>query len=120
MKRTLAALLVCLAVAVVALEAVSYIAFEQLTVAAAATAFTAAKVEPDLSGGSRQADTAQCRLETAQIRYTVDGTTPTAGVGTLLEIGDNLVISGHDSIMRFRGFRTGAVSGVLDCTYSAR
>jgi hypothetical protein len=120
MKRTIAALVMCLALAAVALQAVSFISFEQLTVAASSTPFTAAKVEPDLSGGSRQADTAQCRLEVAEIRYTIDGTTPTAAVGTLLEPGDVLVISGHDSIMRFRGFRTGASSGILDCTYSAK
>lgn len=101
-------------------RAVSYIGFEQLTVAAASTAFTALKVEPNGSGGNPQADAASCRLEAAEIRYTVDGTTPTAAIGTLLEIGETLVITGHDSIMRFRGFRTTAVSGVLDCTYSAR
>jgi hypothetical protein len=33
---------------------------------------------------------ATCRLETAEIRYQVDGTAPTTTVGTLLEVGDVL------------------------------
>lgn len=102
------------------MQAVSYIAFEQITVANTSIGFTAAKVEPDGSGGARQADMAACRLETAEIRYTIDGTTPTAAVGTLAEIGDYVVIAGHDSIMRFRAFRTGATSGQLNCTYTQK
>jgi hypothetical protein len=102
------------------MQAVSYIAFEQVTVAAVSIGFTSTKVEPDGSGAGRQADTAVCRLETAEIRYTIDGTTPTSSVGTLLEIGDVLTITGHDSIMRFRAIRTGAVSGVANCTYSQK
>lgn len=104
------------------MQAVSYIAFEQITVdnTAGGKSFTAAKVEPDGSGGGRQADTAVCRLETAEIRYTTDGTTVTSAVGTLLEPNDVLTISGHDSIMRFRAIRTGGTSGQLDCTYSQK
>jgi hypothetical protein len=102
------------------LEAVSFIAFEQVTVAGTSIGFTSTKVEPDGSGGSRQADTAVCRLRTAEISYTIDGTTPTAAVGALLEPGDVLTVSGHDSIMRFRAIRTGGTSGQLDCVYSQK
>lgn len=58
-------------------------------------------------------------LETAQIRYTVDGTAPTAAVGHLLEVGDVLKLDSAEDIAAFRGFRTGAVSGSLRVTYSA-
>jgi hypothetical protein len=102
----------------VAAQTVSYIAFEQVTVANTSIGFTATKVEPNGTGGAPQATMATCRLETAEIRYQVDGTAPTTTVGTLLEVGDVLTLNGHDSIMRFRGIRTGASSGVLSCNYS--
>lgn len=100
------------------MQAVSYINFEQVTVANSSIGFTATKVEPNGTGGTPQATIASCRLETAEIRYQIDGTAPTTTVGTLLEIGDILTVTGHDSIMRFRAIRTGATSGVLSCTYS--
>lgn len=58
------------------------------------------------------------RLETAQIRYTVDGTAPTAAVGMLLEVGEILKLDSAEDIAAFRGFRTGATSGSLRCFYS--
>jgi hypothetical protein len=57
-------------------------------------------------------------LETAQIRYTVDGTAPTVAVGHLLNVGETLKLDSAEDIAAFRGFRTGAVSGSLRCTYS--
>lgn len=103
----------------VGVRAVSYIAFEQLTVAASSVGFTAAKILPNGAGSTIQANIASCRLEAAEIRFTIDGTTPTTTVGTLLEIGDYVVVTGYDSIVRFRAIRTGAVSGVLSCNYSS-
>lgn len=99
--------------------AVRYVAFEQVTInnTAGGVGFTALKLSPNGSGTDPQATSASCRLETAQIRYTVDGTAPTTAVGTLLEVGDPLLISGNDLLRAFRGIRTGASSGVLDCTY---
>lgn len=114
-RHGLVALLVGALVVPVAAQ-LAYRAFEQITVANTAIGFTAAKITP---AGLPQATLAQCRLETAQVRFTIDGTTPTSSVGTLLEIGDWLTISGHDSLERFRAIRTGSTSGQLDCTYSA-
>jgi hypothetical protein len=99
-------------------QSVSYFAFEQITVANSAVGFTSTKVEPDGSSGSRKATLAECRLETAEIRWRIDGLAPTTTVGTLLEPGDQLVLAGHDVIMRFQAIRTGATSGVLSCNYS--
>lgn len=98
------------------LAAVSYIAFEQVTVANTAIGFTAGKINP---AGQNQATLAVCRLETAEIRYTLDGTTPTSSVGTLMEIGDMLAVQGNDVLRKFSAIRTGGSSGQLDCTYSA-
>lgn len=112
-------LLVLLLMAVVPLSAVSYITFEQITVAAASIGLTTTKILPDGVGSGRQATLASCRLETAEIRFTTDGTVPTTTVGTLLEIGETVVITGFDSLTKFRAIRTGATSGQLDCTESA-
>lgn len=60
---------------------------------------------------------AHCRLETAQIRFTLDGSDPSATVGRLLDIGGTLDLDNRGEITGFQGFRTGAVSGVLDIEY---
>lgn len=96
-------------------SAVSYIAFEQITVAGTAIGFTTAKIRPS---GLPQATQATCRVRTAELSVTWDGTTPTASVGMLLEIGDTLVLTGNDVLGLFKAIRTGS-SGQLDCTYTA-
>ena len=58
-------------------------------------------------------------LETAQIRFTVDGTAPTTSVGHLLNPGEVLKLDSLADITAFRAIRTGATSGSLRCTYSA-
>jgi len=55
--------------------------------------------------------------ETAEMRYTVDGTTVTSTVGHLLSIGDVVVIAGLSNIDNFRAIRTGGTSGVLRVTF---
>lgn len=60
---------------------------------------------------------ATLRLETAQIRFRVDGGAPTTAVGTLLEIGETLELSGAATIAAFRAIRTGGSSGSLSVTY---
>ena len=57
-------------------------------------------------------------VETAQIRFTLDGTAPTTAVGHLLEIGDILKLDSTADLASFRAIRTGAVSASLQCTYS--
>lgn len=55
-------------------------------------------------------------LETAQIRYRLDGTAPTTTVGHLLEIGERLILEDHDEVKRFLAIRTGGTSGTLPVT----
>ena len=43
-------------------------------------------------------------------RFTMDGTTVTTLVGTLLSDGDSFVIYGYENILAFRAIRTGADS----------
>ncbi len=89
---------------------------EDVTVAntAGGVGFTTATIAPS---GQRPAHRAVCTAETAQMRYTYDGTAPTTGVGHLLEIGDTLVIEGISNVAAFRAIRTGGTSGHIMATY---
>ena len=60
---------------------------------------------------------ASLRLETAQIRFTVDGSAPTAGAGRLMEVGEVIELESWEEAAAFKAIRTGAVSGVLDVEY---
>lgn len=115
MRRLMVAASLALALSV-SVAAVSYAKFEQITVAAASLGFTAANIN-NTTGAHPSATSAYCRLRTAQISYTVDGTTPTASVGSLWEIGEEKQFTGNDTLNNFRAIRTGASSGQLDCTY---
>ena len=100
-----------------AFQQFTYTAQEQITVAGTAIGFTAATI--NVGDGHAQANTATCRNETAQIRVTVDGTTPTSTVGTLVEIGDTFQVSSNNAMNLFRAIRTGGTSGKLTCNYSS-
>ena len=61
---------------------------------------------------------AMCRLETAEIRYTKDGTTaPTDAVGILMEPLEFIILENPNQIKNFRGFRTTGTSGSLKCFF---
>lgn len=95
--------------------------FEQLTIDNTATGkgFTAAKITP---AGQVPMTLAQCRVETAEIRYLyVDPLkiAVTASVGTQAEPGEFITITGREEILNFRAIRTGATSATLSCTYRA-
>ena len=53
-------------------------------------------------------------LETAQVRFRFDATAgPTATEGFLVQIGQNITLTGSARISNFKGIRTGGSSGVL-------
>lgn len=59
------------------------------------------------------------RLETAQIRFTLDDSTaPTTTVGRLMEVGEILVLESIEEMEAFAAIRTGGTSGVVDIEYS--
>ena len=61
---------------------------------------------------------AYCTLETAQVRFRIDGVTaPTSSEGHILNIGEQLTIRSAEAVKNFRAIRTGATSGVLKCSY---
>ena len=58
-------------------------------------------------------------VETAQIRWTIDGTAPTTTVGHLGNVYDVIDLTSAEDIVAFRAIRTGATSGVIHATYSS-
>ncbi|HYX82166.1 MAG TPA: hypothetical protein VE714_07225 [Gemmatimonadales bacterium] len=115
MRHTCCAALIAVTLGVT-LTAVSYVNFEQITVAATAIGFTATKITPS---GQPMATQAFCRLRTAEISYRIDGGAPTTTVGILWEPGEEKTFNGHDVLANFSAIRTGATSGQLDCSYTA-
>lgn len=88
---------------------------ESITIADTAIGFTASKITPTTNKDViRQA---VCTVETAQIRFTVDGTTPTVSIGHPVEAGEAFTINGYDDIVAFRAIRTGGTSGLIQVTY---
>jgi|CXWL01.1.fsa_nt_gi hypothetical protein len=88
-----------------------YGAHESVTVdsTAGGVALTAATIIPF--------NRAVLTVETAAIRYTVDGTAPTTAVGHLAQPGDVIKLAGNDELTRFRAIRQGGVSGTIMASY---
>ena len=80
--------------------------YEQITVANSAIGVAAATY----------ANMAVCelRLETAEVRWRVDGTDPTSAVGTPLYPGDVLRVESVVDMRFIKFIRTGTTSGVLN------
>jgi len=60
---------------------------------------------------------AEMTLETAQIRFRVDGTDPTSSEGHPVYVGDLIILNSAAQIAAFKAIRTGSTSGVLKVTY---
>ena len=101
--------------------------YEQITVAATAIGVTESKRVKTVTTNIQTDGTCYTStytaievillLETAQIRWTCDGTTPTTTVGNPMDAGDSIVISGAQNIKQFRAIRTGGTSGSLNVTF---
>lgn len=87
--------------------------FEQITVdnTVGGKALTSAKY-----GTCKKANIS---VETAPIRFTIDGTAPTTSVGHLLDVGDLLELDSNEDIAAFKAIRTTGTSATISCTYSA-
>lgn len=92
--------------------------YEAITVADTAIGFSGSKMVPG-SGlyAGKMAKEVFCSLETASIRYTTDGTTPTTSVGHLVDAGQTITLKNPNIIKNFSAIRTGASSGSLKVTY---
>ena len=90
-------------------------AHESITVAGTAIGLTEAKIALADSLYGRPVKRIIATVETAQIRVTFDGTTPTSTVGHIANVADVLEIDGADA-RKFRAIRVSS-SGALKCTY---
>lgn len=114
-RRTCAIAVLLWAAVAVAQHAAAQTAsfYQQLTVTATASG---------ISGG---AGSTLCRgtLETAVVRFTIDGSTPvatsTSTWGQVLNIGDQVVLGNAGDIRNFLAVRTTSTSGVLNLTCAA-
>ena|SRR3990167_9045294 len=88
-------------------------AHESITVTDTAQTFTAATYLT----GSEKAKRAIITIESAQIRYTYDGTTPTSSVGHLCNPFDVISLIGSDNITNFRAIRAGSTNAAIKVTY---
>jgi hypothetical protein len=87
---------------------------ESITVSNTAIGFTDATINPQRSIKPYKAVFV---IETAQIRFTVDGSTPTTTVGFLAEIGDIVTINGEHDIEKFKAIRTGSTDATIQPIY---
>jgi len=84
--------------------------YEAITIGATAVGFSSAKIT--------LAKSAFLTLETAQIRFRIDGQAdPTSTDGHIMDPGDSLILRSPNDIRNFRAIRTGATDGVLRVTY---
>lgn len=90
---------------------------ETLTIADTAVGFTAGNISVVSSDGTVKAGRAVFVLEGGDCRFTVDGTTPSTTVGTLVKAGSSVEITGVTNIANFRAIRTGSTSGTAYVSY---
>ena len=86
--------------------------FEQLTIDATVAGIPLAPAKYTIN------TKAFITVETAPIRFRIDGVAPTATVGHLLNIGDSAELDSASNIANFKAIRTTGVSAVINCTYS--
>jgi hypothetical protein len=93
-------------------------AYESITVSSTAIGLTSGTINPIITGV--RTVTALCAVETAQIRYRIDGTDPTSSEGIVLNDGDTLTIEGSEDLLKFRAIRTGGSDATLKCSYGKK
>ena len=90
-------------------------AYEQLTVTAGVQVLT-----PSKYAGAQNYEagaSASITILGGDIRYTYDGTTPSATVGHVLRDGGVLVLHGQNQMSQFKAYRYGAADVELSCTF---
>lgn len=60
---------------------------------------------------------AEITVETAPIRFTVDGTPPTSSLGHYVSPNDVIRLESNEDIVAFRAIRATSVSGVINVSY---
>jgi len=89
-------------------------AYESIIIPDSAIGLTSTIYNP---AGGRRAIRAVITVETAPIRYRIDGNNPAADEGHLLNPMSVLVIEGYESLDNVRFIRTGTTSGKIRVSY---
>lgn len=89
----------------------SYVSFETLTVSTTSVGLTEATFGDQTF--------ALITVETAAVRFRLDGTAPTATVGHVLEVGDILELSSEVQMKNVRFIRRDGIDSSLSCSYGA-
>ncbi|MCK5601078.1 chitobiase/beta-hexosaminidase C-terminal domain-containing protein [Candidatus Pacearchaeota archaeon] len=87
---------------------------ESITVSSTAIGFTDSAIN---NGTGNKPLEAVFVVEDAQIRFTTDGSTPTASVGLLAEVGDVVKIEGETDVEAFKAIRTGDTDATIQPHY---
>ena len=86
-----------------------YSAYEAITVSSAAVSLTTATILGK--------ESAVITVETAVVRFRLDGTAPTSSEGHVLEVGDVLELDSSESMANVRFIRRDGTSATLRCSY---
>jgi hypothetical protein len=89
--------------------------FEQLAVTTSVQILTPSKFAGSV--GYEAASSAYLTLHGGDIRYTYDGTTPSATVGHILTDGSSLVLLGQNQMEQFKCYQYGSSGSTLSITY---
>ena len=114
MKKIILALVICSFLAISSLAYARAYNTESITVSNTAIGFTSATISPEVRTKPIKA---VFTVETAAIRFTVDGSTPTSTVGFLAQIGDIVTINGEHDIKKFRAIRTDSTDATIQPIY---
>ena len=86
-----------------------YSAYEAITVSSASVGLTTATILGK--------ESAVLTVETAVVRFRLDGAAPTSSEGHVLEVGDVLELDSSESLANVRFIRRDGTSATLRCSY---
>ncbi len=114
MRRVFSLLLALLACCAAPAAAQTAPTFEQVTVSTTSVGLSATT----LRVGGKDANRCLLAVETAGVRFRVDGGTPTSSVGIPLSSGSSIVISNNADLRRLRLIRSGGSNAAVTATCS--
>ena len=94
-------------------------AFEQLTISTSVVPLTSTKYTAGQTdqGSRRLARMAYVTVDSNPIRYTMDGTTPSASIGHAVAAAGGFWLEGESTIRNFKAIRSGASDAVINVSY---
>ena len=90
--------------------------FEIIAIDGSPKGFTSSKIFPG-SPKRIECRAAQCRLESADIRYLLTGSDPTSTNGMLIQAGEPFDILGEQNVRQFRAVKAGDNNGKVTVHY---